>query len=64
MLATYQDMAEMIRLGAYKKGTDPEVDLSIVYFDKIEQFLNQKPDENCSMKDSYKQLGEILGINT
>lgn len=25
-LSIYNDMAEMIRLGAYKKGTDPEVD--------------------------------------
>ncbi|MDA9163709.1 flagellar protein export ATPase FliI [Rickettsiaceae bacterium] len=62
MLATYQDMAEMIRLGAYKKGTDPEVDLSIGYFDKIEKFLNQKPNESCAMDESYKQLGAILGI--
>jgi flagellum-specific ATP synthase len=62
MLATYQDMAEMIRLGAYKKGTDAEVDLSIGYYTKIEEFLNQRPEENSSMSDSYKKLGEILGI--
>jgi flagellum-specific ATP synthase len=62
MLATYQDMAEMIRLGAYKKGTDPDVDLSIGYFEKIEKFLNQQPGESCSMEDTYKKLGEILGI--
>ncbi|MFK7973548.1 MAG: flagellar protein export ATPase FliI [Rickettsiaceae bacterium] len=64
MLATYQDMAEMIRLGAYKKGTDPEVDKSIVYFNKIEAFLTQKPEESCSMIESYKQLGAILGISS
>lgn len=62
MLATYQDMAEMIRLGAYKKGTDPDVDLSIGYFEKIEKFLNQQPGESCSMEDTYKKLGKILGI--
>jgi flagellum-specific ATP synthase len=62
MLATYQDMAEMIRLGAYKKGTDAEVDLSIGYYAKIEEFLNQRPDENSPILDSYKKLGEILGI--
>ncbi|RTK93650.1 MAG: flagellar protein export ATPase FliI [Rickettsiales bacterium] len=62
MLAIYQDMAEMIRLGAYKKGTDPDVDLAIGYFIKIEEFLNQKPNESCPMEESYRQLGEILSI--
>jgi flagellum-specific ATP synthase len=62
MLAIYQDMSEMIRLGAYKKGTDPDVDLSIGYFNKIETFLNQRPEESCSMDSTYKKLGEILGI--
>jgi flagellum-specific ATP synthase len=62
MLSTYHDMAEMIRLGAYKKGTDPEVDQSIGYFTKIEEFLKQAPTEDCAMEESYKKLGEILGI--
>lgn len=61
-LSIYNDMAEMIRLGAYKKGTDPEVDNSIILYEKIEKFLNQLPNENCTMSDSFKQLGEILGI--
>ncbi len=25
-LATYENMAELIRLGAYRRGTDPDVD--------------------------------------
>ncbi len=61
-LSIYNDMAEMIRLGAYKKGTDPEVDNSIILYEKIEKFLNQLPNENCAMSESFKQLGEILGI--
>ena len=62
MLSTYQDMAEMIRLGAYKRGTDPEIDLSIGYYGKLEEFLNQRPDESCPMEETYKKLGEILNI--
>jgi len=64
MLSTYQDMAEMIRLGAYRRGTDSEVDLSISYFSQIEDFLRQKPDEDCPMSESYKKLGEVIGITT
>ncbi len=62
MLATYQDMADMIKLGAYKKGTDHNIDLAIGYFSKLENFFNQMPNETISMKESYKMLGEIIGI--
>ncbi|MDP5110670.1 MAG: flagellar protein export ATPase FliI [Rickettsiaceae bacterium] len=62
MLSIYQDMSEMIRLGAYKKGTDPEIDLSIGYYSKLEEFLNQRPDESCSMQETYQDLGKILNI--
>ncbi|NRB10423.1 MAG: flagellar protein export ATPase FliI [Rickettsiaceae bacterium] len=62
MLSVYQDMAEMIRLGAYKKGTDPEVDQAISYYGKIEKFLHQPPDEASPMEKTYAELGKILGI--
>ena len=62
MLSIYQDMAEMIRLGAYKKGTDSDVDMSINYYNKLEAFFKQQPDENNPMAESYRRLGEILGI--
>lgn len=64
MLSIYNDMAEMIRLGAYKKGTDPEVDQSIVYYNKLESFLTQAPTEASPMSESYMQLGEIIGIKS
>jgi flagellum-specific ATP synthase len=63
MLAVYNDMAEMIRLGAYKKGSDPDVDASIKYFTKLEEFFSQKPEESSHILDSYKQLAEILNIS-
>lgn len=62
MLSTYNDMAEMIRLGAYKKGSNQDVDLAINYYNKIEEFLTQKPDESYPMSESYQKLGEILMI--
>lgn len=62
MMSIYNDMAEMIRLGAYKKGSSEEVDRSIGYNIKLEEFLSQKPDESCPMKESFDQLGKIVGI--
>lgn len=62
MLAIYNDMAEMIRLGAYKKGSNQEVDASIKYYDQLETFCAQAPNEEKHMSDSYQDLGKILGI--
>jgi flagellum-specific ATP synthase len=62
MMATYEDMAEMIRLGAYKKGTTPEVDQAINYYPAIEKFLTQRKDEKTSLDEGYDQLAALLGI--
>lgn len=64
MLAIYNDMAEMIRLGAYKKGTDAEVDASIEFYNALEEFFNQPPEETAHIEESYKKLAEILKISS
>jgi flagellum-specific ATP synthase len=62
LLATYNDMAEMIKLGAYRAGSNPEIDEAINYYPKIEKFLSQLPHESVSLKEGYRILAEILGI--
>src|SRR3546814_6277218 len=41
LMATYEDMAELIRLGAYRLGSDPRVDEAIHYQPMLESFLKQ-----------------------
>ncbi|MBI1308819.1 MAG: flagellar protein export ATPase FliI [Proteobacteria bacterium] len=60
MLAVYNDMEELIRLGAYVKGSDPQVDEAIARMPKLEAFLCQKPEEKTTMPESFKQLGAAL----
>ncbi len=60
LLSTYNDMAELIRLGAYRKGSDPLVDESIKYYDKIENFLRQAPAESSDFASGYSELTAIL----
>lgn len=61
-IAAYEDMAELIRLGAYKKGSNREVDEAIFYYPKIEAFLSQGKKDKVCLHDCYKQLGEILAV--
>lgn len=60
LMSTYNDMEEMIRLGAYRKGSDPRVDEAINYHSKIEAFIGQKKEESFDLKTSFDQLSEIL----
>ena len=59
-IASYEDMAELIRLGAYKKGSNPEVDEAIFYYPKLEEFLSQRKNEKVTLAEGYQQLAEIL----
>jgi flagellum-specific ATP synthase len=59
-LSTYEDMAELIRLGAYRRGSDPKVDEAMRYYPAIETFLTQRKDERADFVTSYAALTEIL----
>ncbi|MCP4395001.1 MAG: flagellar protein export ATPase FliI [Alphaproteobacteria bacterium] len=59
-IASYEDMAELIRLGAYKQGSNPEVDEAIKYYPLIEEFLTQRKGEKTTLEECYMLLAEIL----
>lgn len=63
VVSTYEDMAELIRLGAYKKGSDNAVDEAIELYPRIENFLSQNKLEHATIDQSFAALGEILGID-
>ncbi|MBV9550662.1 MAG: flagellar protein export ATPase FliI [Alphaproteobacteria bacterium] len=59
-MTIYEDMAELIRLGAYKAGTNPEVDHAVKLYPQIEAFLAQRKDEATDMATGYQSLSAIL----
>lgn len=56
LLATYNNMAELIRLGAYVRGTDPLVDAAIARMPALNAFLQQQPTEKVTMPESFNIL--------
>ena len=62
LIATYEDMAELIRLGAYRKGSDAQVDEAIHYYPAIEEFLRQRKDQVTRLDACYQVLSRILGM--
>ncbi len=62
VVSSYEDMAELIRLGAYRRGSDPAVDEALVLYPQIEEFLGQHKDESNTIDESFAKLAHILGV--
>jgi flagellum-specific ATP synthase len=56
LLASYKASEELIRIGAYQKGGDPDLDRAIALMPALRQFLMQSTDEVAGIEDSLKRL--------
>ena len=60
LMSVFSDMEELIRLGAYRKGSDPKVDRAIAFEPLLEAFLSQQREERTSIADGYAMLEAIV----
>ena len=60
LIAQYENMADMIRLGAYRLGSDPKIDEAIKYRDRLEAYLHQDMNDHTDLEAGYAALREIL----
>ena len=59
-LAAYSNMEELIRIGAYRAGADPQVDRAILLNPALEAFLGQDKDETTDLETGFDRLDSIL----
>ena len=59
-LSAYANMEELIRIGAYRAGADPQVDRAIALNPALEAFLGQDKDETAGLEESFGVLASIL----
>jgi flagellum-specific ATP synthase len=59
-LSVYADMEEMIRLGAYRPGANPEVDMAIRLAPALEAFLTQGKRDTTARAETFAALSHIL----
>jgi flagellum-specific ATP synthase len=59
-MATYADMEELIRLGAYRAGSSEEVDRAIALNPALDDFLRQGKEEATSLREGYLRLAGIM----
>lgn len=56
MLYTYQKAQDLIAIGAYKKGSDPNIDRAIELLDPIHALLKQRVQERFSFEETQELL--------
>ncbi len=55
-------MADMIRIGAYKKGSNKQVDEAILLIDSLDQFTKQEFNKSDSLIMAFEKLSKITAI--
>jgi flagellum-specific ATP synthase len=59
LLAAYARSEDLIRIGAYQKGTDPVLDKALEVLPMLNAFLQQQPTALSDFKDI---LGQLMAI--
>ena len=59
-LSLHAEMSDLVRLGAYKSGSDPKVDEALLFAPKIEALLRQSRDDVASLETSFDALRRVL----
>lgn len=62
-IATYREAEDLINIGAYVDGSDPQIDFAKMMIDKINMFLQQDIDQKVTFEDSVSQLKELFADN-
>ena len=60
LLATYAEVADLVRLGAYKPGADPAVDEAVRLAPRIERALHQDRTKASSLAESFAALAAAM----
>ncbi len=60
LAARYEQVRELMPLGAYVPGADPLTDRAVTLFPRIEAFLHQGVNEAAPLAETLQQLEELL----
>jgi flagellum-specific ATP synthase len=60
IMATYKKAEDLINIGAYVNGSNPEIDYAIQMIDRVNSYLRQDFDEKVTFKESVDQLTSLL----
>ena len=62
VLATYGEAEDLINIGAYKMGSNPEIDYAISKIAEVNQYLCQETDEKFQFDEEVELLGRVFQL--
>ena len=62
ILASYREAEDLINIGAYVKGSNPQIDHALNKIGQIKSFLKQDIFESSDYKSTLKRLSEIIEV--
>ena len=60
VLATYNEAEDLINIGAYKKGSNPNIDYAIEKIDAVNGFLMQMVEDRFTFEESVKLMESLF----
>ena len=60
VLATYNEAEDLINIGAYKKGSNPNIDYAISKIDDVNSFLCQGTEEKFTFEETVQMLEDLF----
>ncbi len=64
VLATYREAEDLINIGAYEEGTNPEIDYALDHIGEIRDFLRQEINESSSFDETVGWLNGMFEENS
>jgi len=61
LLAAYAASEDLVRIGAYQKGTDSTLDKALALIPELDQFLMQKPGDGAPLAETISRLLALPG---
>jgi flagellum-specific ATP synthase len=61
LISKYQENKDLIMMGGYAKGQDPDLDMAITSWPSILEFLKQDYNEAVSFTEAQKSISELVG---
>ena len=60
LAATYRAKEDMLRVGLYQRGTDPQLDEAVSFWPRLQPYLQQSVEDGVDLAASRKQLEQIV----
>jgi flagellum-specific ATP synthase len=62
LMATYKKAEDLINIGAYKRGSNPRIDIAMDRVDAINSFLRQRPEDSATLSSSRQQILQLAQL--